>query len=156
MGDGSDTVNLSGFGFKFNNVGNNTITLGSGKDSVTMGSGEEADTFILNDTIGNLVLSGSNNTIMVNGGHDTITDTPGGADALTLKIGAHSSNVTITNFSTASGLVDLVPSLGFSTSAQAFAALHSDGYGGTLLDFKGGSIDFVGVTNLTASSFAIG
>ena len=150
MGNGPDTVDLSGGGF-------NTLTIGSGNDTITMGPGEGTDTFTLDHTNGHLVLGGSGNMVFVNGGQDSITDTPLGGDALTLTIGAAGGNVSISNFSTALGVVDLAPSLGFSNTTQVVAALTSDGHGGTLLQFKGGSVDFIGVPtgSLTTSDFHI-
>ena len=80
-------------------------------------------------------------------------------DKLTLHVGSSGGVIGITNFSTAKGVVDLMPNLGFSSAAAAAAALTSDGHGGALLSFADslGHIDFQGIapTALQTDNFRI-
>jgi hypothetical protein len=169
LGNGTDNVSLSGTHNKVTlgngtdsvtlgpNSSNNTVTVGSGHDTITTVAGDTNNTFRLDASTSSLVLHGTDNNVFINGGTDTITDSPGQFDKLTLHVGSGGGVIGITNFSASNGVVDLVPSLGLTSSAAAAAALKSDGHGGSLLPFAGGSIDFQGVAlgSLHASNFHI-
>ena len=126
LGNGNDSVALTG--------NNNTVSLGNGNDTVTVsGTGENItagtgnDTFTLgNNSTASLVLHGLHDTVSVNGGMDTITDTPGGADPLTLQIGALGGTVGVANFSPAHGVLLLAQALasaeGWTNPGAVFAA----------------------------------
>jgi hypothetical protein len=151
LGSGNNQVSVTGT--------ENTITLGTGHDTVTTGSNADLNTFILNGSKANVGLHGSKNMVFINSGTDTITDTPGATDSLLLKVGTTGGTADLSNFSLASGVVDLTGGLGF-TSSQAmsdYVNSHSDGHGGSLLSYTGGHIDFLGIApgNFHASNFSI-
>lgn len=158
LGNGNDRIALSA------HSNHDTVTVGRGHDLITTVAGDDQNTFKLDASTTFLVLHGSHNAVFINGGDDAIVDTafpPGGGDHLTLHVGAQGGGVGIADFSTAHGLVDLAPNLGFGSgaAAAAFANSHSDGHGGSLLVFAGGrgGIDFVGVApgSFHASNFHI-
>jgi hypothetical protein len=175
LGNGNDGVTLSGnhdqvtVGAGTNSIHlspnsqHDTITVGAGNNTITTSNRDSANTFNLNASTTSLVLHGTNNLVSVDGGTDTITDTTASSrpvgDHLVLDIGSSGGVINITNFSAASGVVDLASNLGFSSAAAAAAALTSDGHGGSLLTFAGslGDIDFQGVavSSLLASNFRI-
>jgi hypothetical protein len=164
LGNGNDNVALSG--------SNNTVTLGNGNDSVAVtgagtgnaiSAGTGNDSFTLGGSSGTLALHGLHDTVSVNGGTESITDTAGGADRLTLQIGALGGSVGIANFSIAHGVVLLAQTLaasqGWTTAGQVDAALTTDNHGGSLLSLGShGAIDFQGIakSQLTAGNFHIG
>jgi hypothetical protein len=163
LGDGNNSVSLSG--------SNNTISLGNGNDNVAMSdtgvdnsisAGTGYDSFALGGSSTTLALHGLHDTVSVNGGTDSIIDTPGGADSLTLQVGALGGNIGVANFSTAHGVLVLVQTLaasqGWTTAGQIDAALTTDNHGGTLLSLGAhGSIDFQGIakSQLSANNFHI-
>ena len=158
LGNGNDHVALGA------HSNHDTVKVGQGNDVITTVAGDDHNTFKLDASTTSLVLHGSHNAVFINGGSDAIADTafpPGSGDHLTLDIGALGGNVGITDFSTANGLVDLAPDLGFASraAAAAFANSHPDGTGGSLLVFAGGrgAIDFLGVApgSFHASNFHI-
>jgi hypothetical protein len=181
----SDSVTLGGTSSPVNNsavsLGNgdhDTVTLFGNSSKIAVGSGN-SDTVTVtgnNDSImagpgtGDVFnLHASMTSLSLNGGSDTINDTHGGTDALQLQIGAKGGTVGITNFDVATvvngvvthSVVSLVQALanasGWTSSAQIAAAVTSDNNGGSLLKFGShlGSIDFAGVTGLTAKNFQI-
>ena len=148
-GNGADGFSISGSG--------NTLTLGSGVNLTsisgnnnTVNGGSGADIYIV-DGNGNLVsLQGKGNTVLVSGGTgNTINDTSGGVDHLQLTV-ADTGTVgfSLTNFSTAHGVIDLSPGGSAPTSftkvladmtqtgsgASAVTTLH---YGSTSIAFDG-------------------
>ena len=158
LGGGNDNVSLTG--------NNETASLGNGNDTVTVsGTGETItagtgnDTFTLGASMTTLTMHGMHDTVSVNGGTDTITDTLGGGDKLQLQIGASGGTVGISNFGVANAVVSLVHALasglGWSTPAEIAAHVTSDGHSSELSLGSHGSIDFVGVTGLTAKNFQI-
>jgi hypothetical protein len=173
LGDGNDAVTLQGehnkitVGNGTNTIGlgddstGNTIAVGSGTDDITTGTGDTDNTFSLDASTSTLLLHGSHNLVFINGGHDTITDSaivaPGTGDHLVLHIGPLGGDIDITNFSAAAGTVDLSSALGLTSPDMAVSQLTSDGSGGALLSFTGGSIDFMNVApgSLTSSNFHI-
>jgi len=171
LGNGTDNVSLSGSNNKItlgngndsvmlrSSSSNNAVTVGSGHDTITTVAGDTNNTFLLDASTSSLVLHGTNNKVFINGGTDTIKDSPSQLDALTMHVGSSGGVINIANFSAANGVVDLMPNLGFTSSAQAAAALKDDGHGGTQLTFAGGlgSIDFQGVAlgSLHAHNFKI-
>jgi hypothetical protein len=102
---------------------------------------------------------GANSTVLLEGtASPTITDSSSG---LTIDIGSNNVVAIVNNFaSDTRSVVDLLYGAGgFTTAAQAQAALVSDGHGGSLLHLGGsGSIDFTNVAPnlLAASHFRIG
>ena len=77
------------------------------------------------------------------------------------KINSNVGKLSISGFGAdPTGIIDLLNGVGGYTSAsQAFAALTSDGFGGSKLSLgRSGTIDFVGVapSSLHASNFKIG
>ena len=155
LGNGNDHVALGA------HSNHDTVKVGHGHDVITTVAGDDHNTFKLDASTTSLVLHGSHNAVFINGGQDTIRDTGFPGDHLTLHVGSLGGIVGITDFSTAHGLVDLAPDLGFASraAAAAFANSHPDGHGGSLLVFAGGrgSIDFAGVApgSLHASNFHI-
>jgi len=73
---------------------------------------------------------------------------------LRIKLADEGGTTVIDHFGAARGaVVDLLGSH-FTTAAEAFAAVRSDGAGGSMLTFSGSAlVHFVGVTNLTAVNF---
>jgi len=172
LGNGTDVVALSG---NHDDVtlgnGNDAVALGAhsqhdtvkvrnGTDTITTAAGDQHNTFLLDASTSSLVLR-TGNVVFVNGGDDTITDSPAGADKLTLHVGSSGGVIDIANFSAAHGVVDLTPNLGFSSGSDAAASLRHDGHGGSLLRLGHhgslGSIDFQGVPLglLHASNFTV-
>lgn len=165
VGSGSDSIALIG--------NNNQVTTGGGTDII--GYQGEGNTFVLGGgtaVIGasgftghaTFIASGAINLVvnaMPSDGHDTF-QLAGGSAALWLgglgdRIDLRGAvQATIHNFS---GVVDLLPSLGYANGAAAVAALHGDGSGGSLLALAGGGfVDFAGLApgQLHASDFAVG
>ncbi len=152
LGDGNSDVSLAP------DSKHDTISVGAGTDTITTATGDGHNTFQLNNSNSQLVLNGTGNDVFINGGNDSITDSPSGNDKLTLDIGSSGGQIELTNFSVARGIVDLDPSLGFSSAAAAAGALQSDGAGGSVLMLNGqGLIDFQGVfpSALQPSNFQI-
>lgn len=154
VGSGNDTINL-GSRSSFD-----SITVGSGHDTITTSSGAHDNSFTLDASTSSLVLNGTNNLVFINGGSDTVNDTSGAADDLFLRVGPNGGTVQISNFSTAAGVVDLAPGLGFTSTTDIanYVNTHSDGQGGSLLLFNGGSIDFHAIApgSFSANNFRIG
>jgi Ca2+-binding RTX toxin-like protein len=148
LGNGADTVTVSG--------GGNTISLGAGQDTVHGGTG---DTILLTGKSANLGISGANEMVFLGGGNYPVTDLGQG---LTLKLGPTSGNDVLANFGAdlAQGKIDLLGGIGgFTSASQAYAALKSDGHGGSLLALGHAmSLDITGVTptQLNESNFMIG
>jgi hypothetical protein len=88
--------------------------------------------------------------------NDAITDS---GSSTTFKINSNVGNLAISGFDT-TGIIDLLNGAGgYTTASQAFAALTSDGAGGSKLSLgTDGSIDFAHVapSSLHASNFKIG
>jgi hypothetical protein len=156
MGSGNDSVTVGG--------GDNDVALGAGNDSVTMGlDSVGSDTFVLTGSDASLALHGSNNAVFIYGGADAITDSPFGADALTLHLGATGGIASVSNFSPAMGVIDLAPQLvdggvlGAAPTAQDVAT-YMNGNGGLLLFANNaGALVLSGAAgNLSANNFHIG
>jgi hypothetical protein len=151
-GNGNDTVNiLTG--------GDNNINLGTGTGTIVEASHSQgSNTFVLTGSHATMTLYGANDVAFIHGGTDTITDNSNG---LTVKIGPEGGAVTLNNFlADHNGLVKLVSGVGgYLTGKAAFAALQTDGNGGSMLSLgASGHIDFAGAAlgSLTASQFHIG
>ena len=164
-------------------LANSRAELTGSSDTVTMASGGASHLVVYgsNDTISgatgdviyvelggdDTVTAGSDDTvnligtadIVYAGLSDSITD--GGTGGL-FKIAGSVGGLTVSGFGadTASGVFDLLGGEGGYTNAgAAYAALTSDGHGGSLLSFgTAGSLDIVGVakTSLSAANFKIG
>jgi hypothetical protein len=170
LGDGiGDNVTISGNHDKVT-LGNGTgvvslgahsvhdhVTVGSGSYMITTVAGDNFNSFDLDAGTSNLTLHGNHNFVFVDGGTDTITDSASGKDHLKLSVGSAGGTIDITNFSAAHGVVDLDSALGFASGADAAGALLADGFGGSMLTFTGGSIDFQGVApaSLDAGNFFV-
>jgi Ca2+-binding RTX toxin-like protein len=148
LGNGNDIVTVSG--------GGNTISLGSGIDTVQGGTG---DTIQLAGA-GNLTVSGKNEMVFLGGGNNIVTDSGQG---LKLNIGPTAGTDSLAHFASdlSTGVIDLLGGIGGYTSAsQAYAALQSDGHGGTLLPLgPAASLDILGVAGkqlVQTNNFHIG
>ncbi|HBB55478.1 MAG TPA: hypothetical protein DCZ49_04750, partial [Hyphomonadaceae bacterium] len=124
----------------------------TGNDGANMLSGLGGDD-ILNGEGGNDTLNGGDGFDILDGGagNDTLT---GGASADTFFIGANSGADVVTDFATASDLID-VSALGLSPAA-ALALAVSDGAGGTIITFSSGNtltLSGVAPSDLTAANF---
>ena len=97
--------------------------------------------------------------IVYAGLNDTLAD--GGSGSL-FKIAGSMGALNVSGFGadTASGVFDLLGGEGaYTTAGAAYAALTSDGHGGSLLSFgTNGSLDIAGVakSSLSAADFKIG
>ena len=138
----SATVSVSGSNGAITAVSGDTISLTSGTGDVISGTG-----FTVNAGSGTaFTVHGTGDVINV-GLNDAITD--GGAST-EFKIASNVGALKISHFgSDPTGLVDLIGGVGgYTTAGQAYAALTSDGSGGSLLSLAAtsdGSIDFLGV-----------
>jgi aryl-phospho-beta-D-glucosidase BglC (GH1 family) len=107
-----------------------------------------------NDTAG-ATLSGAGNQVWLQSGTHAIDDESSG---LLLMVSGGSANVT--HFGAARGaVVDLLSGVGgYQTAAQALAAVHSDGAGGSILSLGAGALDFAGLapSALSLANFRIG
>jgi hypothetical protein len=123
-------------------VSSDTISLTGGTADVISGSA-----FTVNAGSGvAFTVKGTGDTINV-GLNDAITDKGASTE---FKIGSNVGALKISDFgSDPTGLVDLIGGVGgYTTAGQAYAALTSDGSGGSLLSLAAtsdGSIDFLGV-----------
>ena len=165
---GPTVVSLTGSG------GNNSVALGSGKDTITVGGLDNAITLgrgrdVVNggadDTISltgstKLTVSGRNETVFVGPGGGSVSDQGTGT---AIGVGPTATGLeSIFHFSAdlADGVIDLLGGVGGITSAAAaYAALTSDGKGGSMLPLGAGpTIDISGVTPamLSAANFRIG
>ena len=165
---GATVVSLIGSG------GGNTIALGSGKDTITVGGLDNMITLgrgrdVVNggtgDTIGftgatKLTVSGLNETVFIGPGGGKVTDHGTGT---VIGVGPTASGLeSIYGFSAdvATGVIDLLGDVGgITTPQEAYAALTSDGHGGSKLVLSGGpTLDISGVTPamLSAANFKIG
>ena len=129
------------------------ISVNSGTGGTITGAGftayGAADTGFTIKGTGDVVYAGLN---------DALTDS--GSSTL-FKIGSNVGALSISGFGTdAAGIVDLINGVaGFASASQAFAALTSDGHGGSLLSLGvNGSIDLAGVapSSLHVANFKIG
>ncbi len=164
-------------------LANSRAELTGSSDTVTMASGGASHLVVYgsNDTISgatgdviyvelggdDTVTAGSDDTvnligtadIVYAGLSDSITD---GGTSSVFKITGSVAGLTVSGFGadTASGVFDLLGGEGgYTTAGAAYAALTSDGHGGSLLSFgTAGSLDIVGVgkTSLSAANFKIG
>ncbi|HKM62930.1 MAG TPA: choice-of-anchor tandem repeat GloVer-containing protein [Acidisphaera sp.] len=148
LGSGNDTITAGGL--------DNTITLGRGKDVVNGGTG---DTISFTGST-KLTLSGQNETVFIGPGGGSVSDHGTGT---VIGVGPTASGLeSIFHFSAdlATGVIDLLGGVGgITTAAQAYAALTSDGKGGSMLPLGGGlTIDISGVSKpmLSAANFRIG
>ena len=137
------------------------MTAGTGDTiSLTAGTGDKLSGagFIVHAGSGvGFSVKGSGD-ILYAGLNDAIDD--GGSSTL-FRIAANVGSLAISGFKAdTTGVIDLMKGVGgYSTAAAAFAALKSDGSGGSLLSLGAdGSIDFKGdpVSSLSASNFKIG
>jgi hypothetical protein len=128
------------------------MDLEGSNDSVNVGAGSLLD-----------VVAGSDYTIRA--GFNDLIKFPllrpiktGDGDAV--DVGSNVGALKIDDFTDREMAIDLLNGVGsFATPGQAYAALASDGSGGSLLSLgANGSIDFVGVapTSLSAANFKIG
>lgn len=139
---GSDTVTTSGTGINVTVAGTgNAATLTHG--TVTLGSNASA------------TISGTGNTVTA-GANNTISDS---GSSTQIKVNSNAGNLLVNNFgSDSSGVIDLLTG-GYASASAAYAALTSDGNGGSLLALgASGSIDIAGVakSSLSAANFKIG
>jgi len=147
LGAGKDTITVGGF--------DNTITLGRGRDVVNGGTG---DTISFTGST-KLTLSGLNETVFIGPGGGSVSDHGTGT---TIGVGPTATGLeTIFHFSgdLADGVIELLGGVGgITTAAQAYAALTSDGKGGSMLVLSGGpTIDIGSVPQamLSAANFKI-
>ncbi|MGO9740455.1 MAG: putative Ig domain-containing protein [Roseiarcus sp.] len=129
------------------------VTAGARSNLGVSGSG---DTIILGSDDG-LWLTGSND-IVIAGAEDGISDS--GHDA-TIRVTGSVGLLYVSGFaSDSNGVIDLLNGVGgYASAASAYAALSSDGHGGSLLSLgAAGSIDLAGVgaSALSATNFKIG
>ena len=148
LGSGTDTVTVDGWG--------NSITLGRGRDMVNGGTGDIIE--FTGST--KLTLSGQYETVFIGPGGGTVSDHGTGT---VIGVGPTATGLeSIFHFSadTATGVLDLLGGVGgIATPQAAYAALTTDGKGGSVLPLGGGlSIDISGVTPamLSAANFRIG
>jgi len=132
LGGRGNVVSLIGF--------SGTVDAGAGHDTVTLTNSAVAAVF-----------HGAGDIAFVQDGDVTIDDQSSG---LRIKLADEGGTTVIDHFGAARGaVVDLLGSH-FTTAAEAFAAVRSDGAGGSMLTFSGSAlVHFVGVTNLTAVNF---
>jgi hypothetical protein len=165
IGNDNDSISLSG--------DNGILVLGNGKDNVMVSgtstsesvtAGTWSDNFLLGRiSRPELILHGLHDTVSVDGGMADITDKPGGLDQLILEVGALGGTVSLSDFSSGSGVLvpaqALARSENWTSPGQIAAALVTDGHGGSLLALTGGygSIDFQNVlpSHLTSNNFQI-
>ena len=129
------------------------VVLKSGTGDTITGTGFTVDA---SSGVG-LKIMGTADTVYA-GLNNSIAD--GGSSSL-IKINGNVGSLTISGFGAdATGTIDLLNGVGgFSTPSQAFAALTSDGSGGSLLSLgSNGSIDLLGVapSALSAANFKVG
>jgi len=148
LGSGKDTITVGGL--------DNTITLGRGRDVVNGGTG---DTISFTGST-KLTLSGLNETVFIGPGGGSVSDHGTGT---VIGAGPTATGLeTIFHFSAdlADGVIDLLGGVGgIATPQAAYAALTSDGKGGSMLSLGGGlTIDTSGVPKamLSAANFKIG
>jgi uncharacterized repeat protein (TIGR03803 family) len=187
LGNGNDHITTSGASNAITvGTGTNTIVAGGGEGKVVVGAGVDAITLSGNENSVTLngakatVVSGGeyDDTVVANGGEDTLTfhswnsvatlngvvtaDIADLGGRLRIDIGSSTQMDAITGFGDAdsNAILDLQHGAGgYGSAAAAFAALRSDGRGGTMLSLGGTySIDFVGTTlsQLHASNFVVG
>ncbi len=149
--DGGDAGPLSTVAIGLGGQGN-SVTLTGFSGQVDAGSGH--DTVRLSASFVTAAFHGTGDMAFIQGGGATIDD---GSSGLQIQFAGTGGVTTIDHFGAARGaVVDLLGS-SFATAAQAFAAVASDGAGGSVLAFPlAGGIHFVGVTDLTAANFKIG
>lgn len=147
LGAGNNTVNLSGT--------DNTVALSGGNGTIVGGT----DDTIRLDGNGTLAVSGTGEMVFLGAGNDTVIDQ---GQSLQLTIGPNAGNDVVANFAAdlAHGVIDLVGGVGgYSSAAQAYAALTSDGHGGVILPLgHAAQLDITGVAanQLSAGNFHIG
>ncbi len=117
-------------------------------------AGSAQDTVTLTNSSVTAVFHGAGDIAFIQGGGVTIDDQSSG---LKIQLADAARVTTIDHFGAARGaVVDLLGS-SFTTAAEAFAAVGSDGAGGSTLIFPhSGGVHFAGVANLTAANFKIG
>ncbi len=147
VGGGLNTVDVTG------NV--NVITGGYSDDTITVSGKTNLVTLGGGNDVANV--SGTSNAVFLGYGVDTVADLGKGLNVIATK---SVGNAILTNVaSDPSFVLDLVGGAGgYTSAANAYAALQSDGHGGSLLAIgPTGSVDFAGVltTQLSAKNFAI-
>jgi hypothetical protein len=155
----------------FSHDGNFTLGSGVGDTVLSFGNG---DTYSLHGST-SLAFVGGSNTVNIDGGGVTgiwnfgaggddgdesvggSEDEGGGPGNQRVNIGAAGGVLGFKGFTDGS-VIDLLPSAGFATAADALAAVTSDGHGGSLLNFANGHIDLGGFApgSLTVNNFQIG
>ena len=160
------------------NGSSDTVTMGAGSNLTVTGSNDaitatKGDGITVNSGTGDTITgsgftvyggSGAGFTIVGTGDvvyaglNDAITDS---GSSTKFKINSNVGNLVISGFGTdPTGIIDLLNGAGgYTKASQAFAALTSDGHGGSKLSLgTDGSIDFVNVapSSLHASNFKIG
>ena len=140
----SATVEMSALGASAQLAADVTLTLQRSDNTIHAGS---------SDTIS--ILSGASNQVVL-AADDVISD---GGWASTFDVGGAVGATTLKNFGAdPNGIIDLLNGVGgYATAQAAFAALTSDGAGGSMLSLgSNGAIDFAGATGLSAANFKIG
>jgi len=130
----------------------NDVALTGFSGTVDAGSGQ--DTVRLTGSFVTAVFHGAGNMAFIQDGGATIDDQSSG---LQIQLAGTGGATVVDHFGAARGaVVDLLGSP-FATASDAFAAMTSDGAGGSILVFPGtGGIHFVGFADLTAANFKIG
>jgi uncharacterized repeat protein (TIGR03803 family) len=152
MGAGSN-LSVSGYTDSITATTGDGITISSGTGETITGSG-----FTVHAGKGTgFTLMGTADVVYA-GLNDAITDS---GSSTTFRINSNVGNLALSGFGAdTSGIIDLLNGAGgYTNASQAFAALTSDGAGGSKLSLGAdGSIDFVNVapSSLHASNFKIG
>ena len=153
---------VSGSGVSVHLQANSRMDLAGSDDGVTAGAGSNLGVVGSDDTIaagdGDGVWLGGSSDIVSVGVDDAIHDFGHG---MTIKVAGSAGMLSVYGFSSdVSGVIDLLNGVGgYASAASTYAALSSDGNGGSLLSLgAAGSIDIVGVASsaLSAANFKIG
>lgn len=149
LGNGDDAIMTGGT--------LNFISLGSGQSTVAPGSGY--DTVVLNGSNADVQLQGAADKVFLNAGASgPISGT--GLDELHIFATPGIGNEVINGLLTDSRTVITLTggAGGYTSAAQAYAALTSDGAGGSQLAIGSGTLDFAGapLSSLSSHMFTIG
>ena len=165
LGDGNDEVRLTGsLDFVHTGDGHSTIAVNGAADLVGVGAGSNAialqgnhDVALLGSGINAVTVSGGGDAVFLGVGSPTVTDAGHGLVAVA-GLGAGNSMISGVGSDPAFAL-DLIGGVGgYTSGAAAYAALTTDGHGGSLLALGStGSVDFLGVaaTQLSAGNFHV-
>ena len=165
LGSGNDQVRICGNLNAVNaGAGNNTVDLTGNFNLVKTGNGDDTittigrnDLVLLSGGTDTVSVSGTSNAVFLGTGNDTINDA--GKNLNVFATTGVGNSIVTGVASDPSFVLDLVGGVGgYTSGAQAYAALVSDGNGGSLLSLgAGSSVDFAGVlsTQLSAKNFAV-